>query len=140
MTEYASRVARSMLTTHPYTNWPLHVKLFTTEALKGWTEACEAPTLLPLGFTVCVELEGVDGKCDNVGSGREGPIDVTDSMDLPRSPSSMLTRVTVEMFTSEHLAKHNVVLSSGVPQTCTICGSNLDFNNIVRPRPHLMNR
>ncbi|KAF8516045.1 hypothetical protein JB92DRAFT_2716263, partial [Gautieria morchelliformis] len=105
-------VARMMLTSHPYTSWPLHVKLFTPEALKGWTEACKSATPLPPGFTYCVELEGVDGKRNDVGSGRTGPIDVTD-----------------KIFTSEHLAKHTTVLSTGEPQRCTVCGSALDFHN-----------
>jgi len=128
-----------MLATHPYTIWPLHVKLFTPEALKAWTKACQDRPPLALGFTLCVELEGVDGKRDDVGSGREGPIDVTDSMDHLRSPLSILTGVTLETFTSEHLAKHNVVLTTGVNQACTICASNLDFNKAVRPGPHPMN-
>ena len=76
------RVVRAMLSTHPYTFWPLHVKLFTPEAVKGWVAACKNPTPLPPGFTCCVELEGVDGKRDDVGSGRTGPMDVTDSMSL----------------------------------------------------------
>ena len=77
-----------------------------------WTEAYKDPTLLSLGLTLSVKLEGVDGKRDDVGSGREGPIDDSVSRDLPCPPPSTLTRVTIEIFTSEHLAKHNVVLST----------------------------
>jgi structure-specific endonuclease subunit SLX1 len=67
-----------MLATHPYTSWPLRVKLFTPQAVKYWAAACKNASPLPPGFTYCVELEGVDGKRDDVGSGRVGPIDVTD--------------------------------------------------------------
>ncbi|KAF8574179.1 hypothetical protein K439DRAFT_871400 [Ramaria rubella] len=106
-------VGRSMLTTHPYTTWPLHVKLFTPEAVKGWADACKDSTPLPPGLTVSVELEGVDGKRDDVGSGRNGPIDVTD-----------------KTFTSEHLAKHMAMLATGKTQKCTICESDLDLQTI----------
>jgi structure-specific endonuclease subunit SLX1 len=69
-----------MISSHPYHTWPLHVKLFTDEAVKGWQDATkEVATLpLPLGFICSVELEGVDGKSGNVGSGRQGPIGVKD--------------------------------------------------------------
>ncbi|KAG5646817.1 hypothetical protein DXG03_002194 [Asterophora parasitica] len=69
-----------MLSTHPYRNWPLHVKLFTEEAVIAWKEACQdAQAHLPLGFTYTIELEGVDGKSGKVGSGRSGPISVKDA-------------------------------------------------------------
>lgn len=119
-----------MLTTHPYTSWPLHVKLFTPEAVKGWTAACHNSTPLPPGFTCCVELEGVDGKSGQVGNGRVGPIDVTDRMGLVDYCDPIISFL-LEPFTTEHLAKHLAVLSTGQPQQCTICGSDLDFHNIV---------
>ena len=73
-------VARIMIATYPYSNWPLHVKLFSTEAVKAWEESGRVYPHLPMGFTSAIELEGVDGKkADvNVGSGRRGPIDVSD--------------------------------------------------------------
>jgi structure-specific endonuclease subunit SLX1 len=80
------RVARKMIASHPYNSWPLHVKLFTRDAVKGWQDANKAvgdSTPLPKGFTVTTELEGVDGKSGELGSGRKGPIEVTDSL-LPR--------------------------------------------------------
>jgi len=74
-----------MITSYPYSNWPLHVKLFTTEAVKAWEGSGRTNAHLPMGFTCAIELEGVDGKkADvNVGSGRRGPIDVSDGMHEP---------------------------------------------------------
>lgn len=66
-----------MVATNPYDKWPLHVKLFTDEAVKCWNGVVYS-TPLPPGFTYTTELEGVDGKSGNVGSGRKGPIDITD--------------------------------------------------------------
>lgn len=67
-----------MVLSHPFNTWPLHVKLFTEEATKIWTKVITKSGALPKGMTYTVELEGVDGKSDNPGSGRSGPIDVTD--------------------------------------------------------------
>jgi hypothetical protein len=71
-----------MLSCHPYNNWPLHVKLFTDEAVKAWNDAAKSPSAskLPTGLTLTVEIEGVDGKSGQMGSGRRGPIDVTDGI------------------------------------------------------------
>lgn len=76
----AHRVARSMVSSHPYNTWPLSVKLFTEEAEKIWNKAAiDAGTpSLPPGLKVITELEGVDGKSGKSGSGRAGPIDITD--------------------------------------------------------------
>ena len=75
------RIVRVMLATHPYKNWPLHVTLFTEEAVQGWWNANKkASTPLPPGLTCKVELEGVHGKSGHPGSGRQGPIDVTDGV------------------------------------------------------------
>lgn len=70
-----------MLTTLPYTTWPLHVTLFSQEAAKGWNEvekALSSTYPLPKGLEVFVEFEGVDGKSGHPGTGRIGPIDVMD--------------------------------------------------------------
>lgn len=69
-----------MICWRPYNTWPLHVKLFTKEAVKHWEDAGNKPQplALPPGFTCQVELEGVNGKSGLIGSGRKGPIDVTD--------------------------------------------------------------
>ena len=70
-----------MISFHPYNTWPLRAKLFTDDAVKGWRDAIKdvgesAP--LPAGFEVTTELEGVDGKSGKSGSGRKGPIEITD--------------------------------------------------------------
>ncbi|KAJ3475570.1 hypothetical protein NLI96_g11751 [Meripilus lineatus] len=70
-----------MVASHPYNTWPLGAKLFTEDAVEAWKDANRAlagSLLLPERFTVDIELEGVDGKSGNAGSGRTGPIDVTD--------------------------------------------------------------
>jgi hypothetical protein len=67
-----------MISKHPFNTWPLHVKLFTEEAVQCWKAFANADPPLPPGFTCSVELEGVDGKSGHPGSGRQGPIDVDD--------------------------------------------------------------
>jgi hypothetical protein len=70
-----------MLASVPYTTWPLHVTFFTEEAERTWrvvNTELENDYTLPAGFTTCTQLEGVDGKTGASGSGRTGPIDVTD--------------------------------------------------------------
>jgi hypothetical protein len=69
-----------MIAIPPYTSWALHVKLFTDDMVKLWelVNKDKAIAFLPPGFTLQVELEGVDGKSGKVGSGRVGPIDVSD--------------------------------------------------------------
>lgn len=93
----SNRILRIMLTANPYSTWPLHVKFFTEEALKCWNELSQPPKSkastskskasttalpplpsLPPGFTSSIEFEGVDGNSGKVGSGRSGPICVTD--------------------------------------------------------------
>jgi hypothetical protein len=106
-----------MIRTHPFSTWPLHVKLFTEEVVQYWnTLAFSSPLLsayqqhnhchnsddnnpasgdeftkgkqhpnqglyellFPPGFTCSVELEGVDGASGIQGSGRRGPLCITD--------------------------------------------------------------
>ncbi|KAF8170262.1 hypothetical protein K438DRAFT_218307 [Mycena galopus ATCC 62051] len=103
------RTVRLMLSTHPWSTWPLHVKLFTDAAVKGWKSASastDAP--LPPGFTCAVELEGVDGKSGQAGTGRRGPLSVDDAQ-----------------FTSAHLAKNTALLASNRQLTCSICNGGL---------------
>lgn len=97
---------RIMICSHPYNTWPLHVKLFTAEAVKHWQEV--GNTLSP-GFTYQIELEGVDGNSGSVGSGRKGPLDVTD-----------------EKFTNTFLAKHEALAASGRRLLCSLCNKHLD--------------
>lgn len=65
-----------MIASHPYNTWPLRVKLFTDDAAKLWLNGTRDNNQPPIG--VSVELEGVDGKSGQVGSGRIGPIEVLD--------------------------------------------------------------
>ncbi|RDB24860.1 Structure-specific endonuclease subunit SLX1 [Hypsizygus marmoreus] len=104
------QTVRLMISNHPYSTWPLHIKLFTEEAVKGWRDATKDTDLLPLprGFTCSIELEGVDGKSGKVGSGRQGPITVKD-----------------EQFTSAYLAKNTALLASNQPLNCSICAERI---------------
>ena len=72
-----------MVAAHPYSMWPLHVKFFTSASKKSWDEATLSRPLPP-GLTFAEEYEGVDGKSGLLGSGRIGPIDVTDGTGLPK--------------------------------------------------------
>ncbi|CAE6535791.1 unnamed protein product [Rhizoctonia solani] len=78
-------VARTMLPIPPYSTWPLHVKIFTEEAKQIWDEVQKMKPNGPLpdGFTISVELEGVDGKArppvSRRSRARNGPIDVKDT-------------------------------------------------------------
>jgi len=71
------RVAKTMITAHPYNTWPLHVKFFVSTSKKAWDQA-NVSQPFPTGMTSAEEYEGVDGKSGLPGSGRVGPIDVTD--------------------------------------------------------------
>ncbi|KAJ3988878.1 hypothetical protein F5890DRAFT_265375 [Lentinula detonsa] len=113
------QILRFMISIHPYNLWPLHVKVFTPQALKIWQEFSNVKKAtkgkgkqkadavgsitLPRGFTHSVELEGVDGKLAG-GSGRTEPIDVQD-----------------EKFTSAHLNKHINLLASKESLECSVC-------------------
>ncbi|EJD51950.1 hypothetical protein AURDEDRAFT_181521 [Auricularia subglabra TFB-10046 SS5] len=101
-------VARLMLSSHPYNLCPLHVKIFTAEAMRHWGDAARSTPPLPDGLTVQVELEGVDGKSGKPGTGRTGPIDVMD-----------------DAFTKAHLAKHKAMQSSS--HACAVCNEHLDL-------------
>ncbi|TDL27968.1 hypothetical protein BD410DRAFT_781901 [Rickenella mellea] len=104
---------RVMISSHPYRTWPLHVKIFTKEAEKCWKEAmkvADETAPLPAGLTYTVELEGVDGKSGEFGSGRKGPIETNDGT-----------------FTSSHLSKQTTLLSQNVANFCMVCKEHLDL-------------
>nr|GAT57739.1 predicted protein [Mycena chlorophos] len=98
------RAVRLMIGAHPYKTWPLHVKLFTEQAVKGWNTAQKTTPPLPPGFTSTIELEGVDGRSGIAGTGRKVPICVDDAT-----------------FTSAHLAKNTALLASGALIRCAVC-------------------
>ncbi|KAI0059978.1 hypothetical protein BV25DRAFT_1808303 [Artomyces pyxidatus] len=104
------QVVQTMIACRPYNTWPLHVKLFTSEAVKIWGNVAKEPRTPPppQGFTMKTELEGVDGKSGLPGSGRTGPIDISD-----------------ESFTSVHLAKHTALLGSRKQLQCAVCHSDV---------------
>ncbi|KAJ8474786.1 hypothetical protein ONZ51_g6975 [Trametes cubensis] len=104
------RIARSMISSHPYNTWPLRVTLFTEEAEKAWVKSGQDVAMPPppSSLKVTTELEGVDGKSGKAGSGRTGPIDVMDSH-----------------FTAEHLRKASTVLAPNNRLRCSICHENI---------------
>lgn len=69
-----------MISTHPYNTWPLHVKLFSEEAIKAWNAVSATCPDLPPGLKCSVEVEGVDGRSGKVGTGRSGEIEVNDGL------------------------------------------------------------
>jgi predicted GIY-YIG superfamily endonuclease len=127
-------VVRTMITSYPYSNWPLHVKLFSTEAVKAWEESYRTNPYLPMGFTSAIELEGVDGKkADvNVGSGRRGPIDVSDGK-LEPVIWSTLSMFLPGSFTSTHLAGARALASGPRTSPCSVCKDPIDIRTTVRP-------
>jgi len=122
------RIVRLMLCSHPYNRWPLHVKLFTEDAVKAWNNAAKSPvSTLPPGFTCSVELEGVDGKSKQIGSGRRrGPIDVEDGDTILQIAT--LPRIhhrSAEQFTSIYLAKNTNLMATSHQLKCSVCSEIL---------------
>ncbi|KAG7090907.1 hypothetical protein E1B28_009984 [Marasmius oreades] len=112
-------ILRHMISIHPYNTWPLQLKIFTREAQKCWENASKAKdgnpasSPLPRGFTISVELEGVDGKTGFVGTGRTRPIEVKD-----------------EGFSSNHVKKNLDLLASSKQLVCAVCKEGLtDYTN-----------
>lgn len=121
-----------MVRSYPYTTWPLHVKLFTDEAAKAWIDLSrKAP--LPPGFSYSVELEGVDGKSGKTGSGRTGPIDVTDC-----EPAFLAFLVLIAhrypclvKFTTSHIQKAQTFCATHLSHRCLICKDPItDFPSV----------
>jgi structure-specific endonuclease subunit SLX1 len=71
-----------MICTPPFSDWPLHVKIFRPEALEQWDKAAGQVPNMPKGFMFSIELEGVDGNSGLRGSGRGRSIDVQDGKNL----------------------------------------------------------
>ncbi|KAH7106977.1 hypothetical protein BKA62DRAFT_223979 [Auriculariales sp. MPI-PUGE-AT-0066] len=103
-------VARLLVSSHPYTLWPLHVKLFTPEAMEDWGAAARSTPDLPRNLTVQIELEGVDAHSGRTGSGRTGPIDVSDGL-----------------FTREHLNKFQRMQTNSKAHCCAVCHEAIDL-------------
>ncbi|KIO30116.1 hypothetical protein M407DRAFT_225399 [Tulasnella calospora MUT 4182] len=106
-------VVRTMLSVPPYNTWPLRVKIYSKEVARLWEKLADNSSLLPKGVEVSHEMEGVDGKSGLIGSGRTGPIDVTD-----------------REFTAEHLEKYKLLTSSSTTTKCGCCGDRITFNEM----------
>ncbi len=129
-----------MITRHPFNTWPLHVKLFTEEAVNLWKAASSAKGAPPMppGFTCSIELEGVDGKSGHPGSGRKGLIAVDDG----RSSSFIHTSLQIfrlffplqAEFTNAYLAKHTALLATSRRLECNVCHRSLHEYASVRSR------
>ncbi|KZT08098.1 uncharacterized protein LAESUDRAFT_649754 [Laetiporus sulphureus 93-53] len=107
-------IVREMLGFHPYNTWPLHVKLFTEDAITAWLNAWdEAHTFeLPAGFTCSIEVKGVDRKPRVRGSSDAGSLDISDAQ-----------------FTSSHLRKMSDTYASNKTPKCSICDGVIDISH-----------
>lgn len=129
-----------MISIHPYNLWPLHVKVFTPEALKIWeglsnvgktvkgkgkekANFVQSPALPP-GFTYSVELEGVDGKSTG-GSGRTKPIEVQDGGCVVLVLITGVYVFFAEKFTTAYLKKDLDLLASKNSIKCAVCHESL---------------
>ncbi|KAJ3571004.1 hypothetical protein NP233_g4044 [Leucocoprinus birnbaumii] len=179
-------VLQQLIRTHPFSTWPLHVKLFTEDATQCWNElAYTSPfvsayqyqsqshnpdgnnhslgdekiegqmfssqqsygQLFPPGFTCSVELEGVDGCSGIKGSGRVGPVPITDVTQQPTyglhqllrsagklrdmeifSPGLRSFTMSLEQFTLPYLDKYRALIATGQDLHCSVCSTPMhDF-------------
>ncbi|KAG6829449.1 hypothetical protein H0H92_004509 [Tricholoma furcatifolium] len=116
-----------MISHHPYNTWPLHVKLFSDEAVGAWKAATRSSASMPPGFTCTTETEGVDGKSGKVGSGRQGPIKVKDGNEqiLVLQIELLLISSISEHFTSTYLAKNTALLAANPSLCCSVCNEEI---------------
>ena len=119
-----------MVTAHPYNMWPLHVKFFTSLSKKEWDEAIVSQPL-PTGMTFSEEYEGVDGRSGLPGSGRVGPIDITDGR-VRASHVSDVTEEHVGEFSARHMEKSSSVRTLLRNPKCTICPNRIENYHLVR--------
>lgn len=140
-----------MLSSPPWSSWPLHVKFFHLDAVQEWSTATASipDSLLPPGLTVSVELEGVDGKSTrpilnsskskSAKETRDTPIDVKDSECLAISSYQRYSCYFPAVFTSAHLAKHEQLLAAnGGTHECTVCSETIDLSVKVFVFPFLI--
>ena len=120
-----------MICCSPYNTWPLHVKIFRPEALKEWENATKAIPDMPPGFTVSVELEGVDGNGLGDDSGWGGPIDVRDSQyTWCDQKDRQLINLSLP-YTMQHLRKWEMLLSKVDSADCAVCSGRIDLKQPV---------
>lgn len=121
-----------MVSFHPYRTWPLHIKLFTEDAVKKWDNAVNKTGVLPAGLTIIIELEGVDGKSGITGSGRQVPIDVSDGALGYLAPFCVLADMPMAVvFSRACLEKHRCILASHHQPSCAICGTAVENYSTV---------
>ena len=120
-----------MVTTHPYNMWPLHIKFFTSMSKKAWDEAAVSQPF-PAGMTFTEEYEGVDGKSGLPGSGRVGPIDVTDGKKVHLAAGLALAEDCVGQFCVQHMHKSSLIRTILRGPKCTICSKPVENYRSVR--------
>jgi structure-specific endonuclease subunit SLX1 len=120
-----------MVTAHPYNMWPLHVKFFTSTSKKAWDDAAVSQPL-PAGMTFTEEYEGVDGKSGLSGSGRVGPIDVTDGKKLHLATGLASAEDRVGRFAAQHMQKSSLIRIILRGPKCTICSKPVENYHSVR--------
>jgi len=120
-----------MVTTHPYNMWPLHVKFFTSTSKKVWDEATVSQPL-PSGMTLTEEYEGVDGKSGVSGSGRVGPIDVTDGKRFHTGIGSAFAEERTGQFSAHHMQKSSLIRTTLRDPKCMICSKSVENYHSVR--------
>jgi hypothetical protein len=109
-----------MLCLPPYNTWPLRVKIFREEALKEWEKAAKYIPKMPEGFSLSLELEGVDGNSGHRGSGRGGPIDVRDREDTSHRWNHA-NDFHLVVFATEHVGKWESMKERSTTTDCAVC-------------------
>lgn len=126
------RVAKTMITAHPYNIWPLHIKFFTSTSKKAWDETIVSQPL-PAGMTFTEEYEGVDGRSGLPGSGRVGPIEITDGR-VHADRASDIAEERAGQFSVQHMQKSSSNRSILHAPECTICLKPVEDHHSV---PHI---
>ncbi|KAG9045538.1 Slx4p interacting protein [Tulasnella sp. UAMH 9824] len=124
-----------MLSVPPYNTWPLRVKIYSKEVSRLWEKLTGDSSSLPKGVEVFHEMEGVDGKSGLVGSGRTGPIDVTDThkfLQASEHPSS--PHPIRHPHRSRSSSPHRIHMNNMIPRggACPSCGEWTLWGDLIR--------
>ena len=111
-----------MVTAHPYNMWPLHIKFFTRMSKKAWDEATVSQSL-PAGMTFAEEYEGVDGRSGLSGSGRVGPVDITDGRVCVGHTPDVTKNHAIGQFSAQHMQKSSSLRTVLRDPKCVICST-----------------